>query len=93
VLVTVVVVVAGVISVGHDDEDVYDDEDVPEDDHGNDHDHHPPVFLGASVWRGKVSPCAAFRDVAALVAGSGKPASVWQTALPGSELRDCERKT
>jgi len=32
-----------VISVGHDDEDVYDD----------DHDHHPPVPLAASVIRGR----------------------------------------
>jgi len=52
-------VVAGVISVGHG--------------HGDDHvnDHHPPVPLGSSVRRGKVSPFAAFRDVAALGAGLG----------------------
>jgi len=37
VVVTVAVAVAGVISVGHDDEDVYGDYPV------NDHDHHPPV--------------------------------------------------
>jgi|GEM_PF-4730674 len=64
VTVAVVVVVAGVISVGHDD-----DEDVHGGNHVNDHDHHPTVPLGASVRRGKVSPCAAFGDVEALVAG------------------------
>jgi len=61
--VVVAVGVAGVICVGHghDDEDVHG--------HVNDHDHHLPVAWDASVSRGKVSPSAAFRDVAALVVG------------------------
>jgi len=59
--VVVTVVVAGVISVGHADEDVYGD------DRGNDHDHHPPVPLAAGVRRGKMSPSAAFHGIAAPV--------------------------
>ena len=55
--VAVVVAVAGVISVGHGHGDVHD------------RDHHPPLRLGAKVRLGKVSLSAAFRDVAALVAG------------------------
>jgi hypothetical protein len=59
--VVVSVAVAGVIFVGHGHEN----------DHVHDCDHHPPLRLGARVCLGKVALSAAFRDVAALVAGLG----------------------
>jgi hypothetical protein len=63
VAVVVAVAVAGVIFVGHGHGDVY----------VNDHDHQPTLPLGASVRPGKESLSAAFCDVAALVAGLGRP--------------------
>jgi len=35
----------------------------------HDRDHHPPLRLGVSIRPGKAALAAAFRDVAALVAG------------------------
>jgi hypothetical protein len=63
VAVVVALAVAGVTLVGHG--------------HGHGdvyvyvHDHHSLLPLGASVHRGKAPLSAAFRDVAALVAGFG----------------------
>ena len=66
-VVVVVVAVAGVIFVvhghGHGDVYVYD------------RDHHSPLRSGASIHRGKAPFSAAFRDVAALVAGLGGEAN------------------
>ncbi len=63
-----VVAVAGAIFVGHGHG------------HGNIHDdvydHHSPLRLGASLYRGMASLSAAFRDVTALVAGLGGRAPV-----------------
>jgi hypothetical protein len=53
--------VAGVIFVGHGDGHG--------DCHVYDRDHHSPLRLGVSIRRGKVSPSAAFRGVAALASG------------------------
>jgi hypothetical protein len=61
VVLVLVVAVAGAIFVGqgHGRGNVHEDV----------YDHHSPLRLGASLYRGKASLSAAFRDVAALVAG------------------------
>jgi nucleoid DNA-binding protein len=69
-----------VITVGHDDEDVWDDEGVYDHDEVCNFDHHPSLKLGPRDGHGRTFPSGAIRAFALLVAG-----------LRASFAGDCQR--